>query len=866
MNQQISMTELTPRVRHYLDALQKTINEGGSAESKHAELVAIFPENKVDLDAALREIERMREMIFEVGPRIADRLIEQDRRPWYTGPNQHDRYWPRYEQHLLEERGWSDSVVQAIDEASTQILSNCGDPSRPKFDIRGLVIGHVQSGKTANFTGVIAKAADRNYRLVIVLSGITNSLRQQTQERIEEDLVQYSPDNWQTWTTVENDIGVLPISVGAMLNSPDQRNLVIAKKNAHCLECLLEMLRRAGKSTLASVPVLIIDDECDQAGVNSSRKEDEPTRINGQLRELLALLPRKTYIGYTATPYANVLIHPGYPEDLYPRNFIISLPTPKGYFGSERLFGRDLIDAESEERGIEGLDVIRNVDDQELDQLIPERSTREEFYLEVTRSLREAILYYWTATAAREFRKDHGHSCMLIHNTPYVAPQLNAKSVVEDFCSHIQSELEGEGRQILLDEFRRIWQCEMGAVDSRDFGHTPVDFTDLLPFLVDVVQRTLVAVENSESDERLDLSGERKRIIVIGGNVLARGLTIDGLIVSFFVRPSGQYDSLMQMGRWFGYRPGYEDLPRIWIDRRLQAFFRDISTTDAEIRQQIKLYGETGVTPLSLALRIRTHPELKVTSPARMASAVTREVSFGGNVIQTRRFSHRDSDWLNTNWEAGARLLINAVNTAAEQERHILRSVPVAAVQEFFQSYRVHQSLPALQSHLILGYINRREVDLKHWNIAVVTGDGKSAQRVDFGPFSNLNPIIRSRMKVGPSDNIADIKALMSRQDLVVDLPAASSTRPDSRVDALKLRKSVLPNNPPLLLLYPIDPFSAPVRNSSEREPLDAIAPVLGIGLYIPAVSADGEVLEHDYVQADLGSLGGEETGGEYVD
>lgn len=861
------MSELTPRVRHYLEALQKAINEGRSAENKHAELVAIFPESKADLDAALREIERMREMIFEVGPRIADRLIEQHKRRWYTGPNQHDKYWPLYERHLLEERGWSDNVVQSIDEASTQILSNCGDPSRTQFDVRGLVIGHVQSGKTANFTGVIAKAADRNYRLVIVLSGITNSLRQQTQERIEADLVQYSPDNWQTWTTVENDVGVLPISVGAMLNSPGQRNLVVAKKNAYCLECLLEMLRKAGRSTLAGVPVLIIDDECDQAGVNSSRKEDEPTKINGQLRELLALLPRKTYIGYTATPYANVLIHPGYPEDLYPRDFIISLPTPKGYFGSERLFGRDLIDAESEDGMIEGLNVIRNVDDEELDQLIPDRSTREEFNLEVTESLREAILYYWAATAAREFRNDHGHSCMLIHTTPYVAPQLNARKVVEKFCTDIQNELDGKNRQNRLDDFERIWQREMDAVDSLALGRHPVDFNNLLPFLDQVVRRTSVAVENSESDERLDLSGEGKRIIVIGGNVLARGLTIDGLLVSFFVRRSGQYDSLMQMGRWFGYRGGYEDLPRVWMGEQLQSFFRDISTTDAEIRQQIKLYGETDATPLSLALRIRTHPELKVTSAARMASAVTANVSFGGNVIQTRRFLHRDRDWLTDNWNAGARLLEGAVEAAAEQERHVLRSLPVDVVREFFRSYRVHESHPMLQSHLILGYIDRRGTDLARWNVAVITGDGKSDQRVNLGPFTNLIPIVRSRLKVGPSDNVADIKALMSRQDLVVDLPAASSTQPSSRVDALRLRKSVLPNDPPLLLLYPIDAFSAPVRNSSEREPLDAVAPVLGIGLYIPAVSADEKVLEHDYVQADLRSLGVvNEPGDGYVD
>ncbi|MCZ8099851.1 MAG: endonuclease, partial [Burkholderiales bacterium] len=339
-------------------------------------------------------------------------------------------HWPALKGFLLNEKNWHEDDVRGIDEASNEVVSlleNPRDPARSQFSCRGLVVGHVQSGKTANMTAVIAKALDAGYDTVIVLAGLTNKLRHQTQLRLYSDLVRRNPLNWQVLTANEVDRDFRAPAQGGFLSHSDKAQLAVVKKNVSPLDELRNAINETFPAVLRQLRVLVIDDECDQASVNSARGELDMTAINQRIRELLSLMPAVTYVGYTATPFANVLINPYRVDgqeldDLYPRDFITALPKPGRYFGTEQLFGKPPVDAENIRPAEEGLDMIRDVPNADESGLQPRsRRERDAFQPAMTPSLETAILYFLGCCAARRAR-GHGdhHMTMLVHTSAYV--------------------------------------------------------------------------------------------------------------------------------------------------------------------------------------------------------------------------------------------------------------------------------------------------------------------------------------------------------------------------------------------------------------------------------------------------------------
>ncbi|MCE8471380.1 endonuclease, partial [Rhodovulum sulfidophilum] len=270
----------------------------------------------------------------------------------------------------LKTKGWEPDTVRSLDDASSEVVSLLGNPNEETFACRGLVVGYVQSGKTANMTAVMAKAVDAGYNLAIVLGGVTNKLRQQTQDRFERDVLRYR-SRWQLYTTSDRDF-VQPANGGFTMPAEGHAQLVVMKKEGSRLKQLRRTIDRTPAAIMRKLKVLLIDDECDQASVNSSRGEFDMTRINEEIRRVLKALPAVSYVGYTATPFANVFINP-YPhgvgedlDDLYPRDFITALERPSGYFGAHEVFGSDSDDDDSRER-----DMIRILSEDEPDQLRP---------------------------------------------------------------------------------------------------------------------------------------------------------------------------------------------------------------------------------------------------------------------------------------------------------------------------------------------------------------------------------------------------------------------------------------------------------------------------------------------------------------
>ena len=790
--------------------------------------------------------------IVEVNPPA----IRNARSTWYAGPQKNDKNWTALKRYFLEEDHWSEARLNSVDQSSSKVMALTPCPTADgAWQGKGLVVGYVQSGKTTNFTSVIAKAADCGYRLVIVLSGIHNGLRRQTQERLVTQLSAFNPDSWPPLTTPVRDFKKPPMSVAQLLQpGSTSTGLAVVKKHKSPLKHLVAWLGEADEQhALSSLPTLIIDDEADQAGVQTNT-------INPLLKELLEVLPRATYIGYTATPFANVLIDPK-AEDLYPEDFIVNLPRPSGYFGPERIFGRDLLPEEDPRVPLDGHDMVRIIDERELDDLRPKnRAAVPAFKPQVTDSLRDAMRWFWMATATRRARGDIGHSTMLVHTTLRSGVHEQFKLPLVEERDSIRQRLSTDEEQ-LKSEFKSLWDRETMRVRAEEFGEglKPVSFQSMWAELSDVVGATRVIVDNCYSDDRLDYSTPSQVAVAIGGNTLSRGLTLEGLVVSLFVRSATAYDTLLQMGRWFGYRTGYEDLPRIWMTEDLRHQFRHLAMVEHEIRQDIEYLETQNLTPLEFGVRIQTHPKLSIT--AKMGAAAPDSASYGGQRLQTRYFRVEDAEWLQKNLAAADRLVakVRADNPGDEPlngEDHpesgsrLFRGVAPEHVLAFLEEYQVHTESPEMAPRFLTKYITRklRVDELQNWNVAVMAGPVRDDESSVTLGGRNFRTLVRSRLPEH-KDDAADIKSLMSKEHRALDLTSYDPTAFRKKSErALRDLRTDEPGRPALLVIYPIDRFSPPVNEESGRLPLDAKNEVIGIGLVFP----DSISGERSYVSVEL--------------
>lgn len=773
---------------------------------------------------------------------------------WYSGVQPVDVVWPRLRKRLEQQLPLD--AVESIHDSSDRVLAELGAPAIPGREIRGLVLGFVQSGKTTNFMSVIAKAADRGYRFFIILSGITENLRSQTQERVDEMLID---DNKQfvSLTGPDSDFEA-PDQLGKIVSSSEMRLIAVVKKNPHRLRRLLQWLRSAQRDADA-FPILIIDDEADQASIDVG--QGRRSRINSLIRQILEF-ERAGYVAYTATPFANVLIDPQNTNDLYPKDFIVDLPKPRNYFGSAELFGRGLLETD-ESRPSEGLDVIRSIPDEDVDDVRQPRGKGavEDWQPQVPGSLRSAIRWFILATAARRVRGEGNiHSTMLVHTSMLSRAH-------EKLADAVTSVLDDEQRSVSnperLNALRDLWGSESGAIDPTDFNNSEVSFGELQAELGSVLADLHVIVDNFRSTDRLHYSKKPQVVVVIGGNTLSRGLTLEGLVVSYFVRASSSYDSLLQMGRWFGYRKAYEDLQRIWMTDELNEFFVDLATVEEEFRQFVKQY-EFGTTPSEVRPVIRTHPTLLVAARNKTKSSQKVFVSLSNEILQTILFKHRDAEWLATNKEATSRLLTASEaavgpwgSSVMSSSAKLFRDVPGEVVIDFLDEYEFHPSATRMRGDLIKKYISKQNSvgSLNTWNIAVMSSSSSDKPEVELAPGRTVKPVERSRMKNQHSEH-ANIRTLIGSMDRLVDLDIAGGAKDDivgkkhTAPEKNKLREDLVGDRG-LLLIYPIARDSAPKLDYSEvderyrKTSLDAVDDVIGVAFQFPKAHNVGAAVEY---------------------
>ncbi|KUJ36157.1 endonuclease [Streptomyces sp. NRRL F-5122] len=636
--------------------------------------------------------------LIPVAKEAAPVVIRETRRDWYSRQSLTGRswYWPAYAR-LLAAKGWNEAAVAGLDEASDRVVELLADPTdEAAYQSKGLVVGYVQSGKTANFTGVIAKAVDAGYRLVIVLGGTLNLLRAQTQRRLDmelvgrENILRGAPDHESDYaddpawiqgkflthgalpstlggvdivrmTTRDNDYKSLLQGIVALefekqepaLPLYEARNLhrssarlMVVKKNKTVLAKLVKDLNKI-KTPLGEIPVLIIDDESDEASVNTSnlsKPDAERTAINEKISELLRMLPRAQYVGYTATPFANVFIDPSDAEDIFPKDFIISLPRPAGYMGVQ-----DFHDLDSnplpQQRTVANSNEKAHVRDIVLNDE------------EDDSCLRQAIDMFVLTAAMKLYREANGlgdryfqHHTMLIHESVRTHDHRELLALATRLW--YESGYTGAAGHARL---RALFDTDIAPVShARAEGEAvPASFDELMPFVGAAYMRIggddkpIIVVNGDKDIETGEADFDKRSIwkILIGGQKLARGFTVEGLTVSYYRRRATNASTLMQMGRWFGFRRGYRDLVRLYVGREetsgakeidLYQAFEAICRDEEAFRAQLEQYarpidGEAQITPAQVPPLVSQHlPWLKPTSPNKMFNARLVEVRTPG--------------------------------------------------------------------------------------------------------------------------------------------------------------------------------------------------------------------------------------------
>ncbi|VVO42192.1 Z1 domain-containing protein [Pseudomonas fluorescens] len=856
---------ISPQLAGWVDQIRRALPEAESIDGAIAivkrSVESMFGELTSLHEELLQEAEKIIRKDYEQVEILRNISIFSKRPDWYFGPKPKDSHWPALEGYVIQEKGWNIETVKSMNVSSSEVISLIENPHKDKFSCRGLVLGYVQSGKTANMTAVIAKAIDAGYNTVIVLAGLTDKLRQQTQRRLESDVVKRLPERWNLLTSDQGDFRGLT-NGGFPRLAQDNAQIAVVKKNVAPLNRLLETISSTHKLNLQRLKVLLIDDECDQASVNSASKELDITSINMLIRKIVNFIPCISYVGYTATPFANVLINP-YPvdgsglDDLYPKDFITSLPLPLDYFGAERLFGRAPVNSDAESPDEQPLNMIRAVSAQDSALLQPPSiKLKDSFFPKIPPSLEDALLYFLMCCAARCTRgHEHQHMTMLVHTSPFVIMHERVASVMEAWLQKNRASILLPSSPIRL-RMKNLWVSESTLVPSKLLTtYDPVNFDVLENHLPHVISELNFAIENGSSSDRIDYTKPARIYVVVGGSILARGLTLEGLMVSYFLRSSTrQYDTLLQMGRWFGYRHNYEDLPRLWMPKDLSKSFRDLAAIEAEIRDDISQY-KNRMTPTDFAVRIRTLPGMTITAATKMRAAKSCDLSYSGKHVQSIRLNYLNEKEIHSNWQAAAELLTQASqfgDLADIDQRKLYLEVPQALVVKFLRSYTLHDSRHDLGTRALLAYIENSVPALMKWNVGVFETVNGQSSKLPLGALGHVK--MANRSVLDTSGEIANIKALMSRRDVIFDCPTDQKPTADDW-STLKAFRESLVGEIPLIIIYPINRNSKPTDPNTHRSALNAQGDLIGIGIIFPGDEQAGG----GYVSVSLDAISADE-------
>lgn len=691
-------------------------------------------------------------------------VITKDHRPWLADkrPGIDFYYWNRLRKYYLETGALPSHVLATLDSDTDEILDQCGDPKDERYGaVRGMVMGNVQSGKTTNYSALICKAADAGYRVIILLAGITNSLRSQTQERLDDTFIgkvsmfgavaqQSLPiqsyavtrriPSYGTSRVADFSVGRDGIYFG--LAGHQEPMIFITKKNKAILERLAEWIDKQAETGGYDLPLLLIDDEADNASINTASNPKLTTAINGIIRQILSRFPRAAYVGYTATPFANIFIDPETTEDmetddLFPGNFIKALDPPTNYAGSHRIFreGGDLRKR-----------MVRIIDDYRA--LLPLKHKSGDVVSEIPDSLRHAIRVFCVTRAIRVLQgKRTAHCSMMINVSRFNAIQDQVVGLVYKYLSDIK-DATAVHASLPPDEIDDEVMDDLRASFLKEFGDSGLEWNELLGALDDGVQSIEVRTINMRGG-KLDYSLHKSQglhVIAVGGLALSRGLTLEGLTVSYLLRNASASDTLMQMARWFGFRPGYEEYCRLYLPQMSFDHYEFVDDATEELRSEVKRMQAARRTPRDFGLKVRQSPlAIRVTAANKMRTAKLLTIAQSYSARHIEGFALPNDQAIGSQNRSEVTNFLLALGNPIEKEKGYIRwSATGQDVLALLRRFRFseHPDLSVISdTSLFEDYIGDRLNDeLKTWDVVL-----PMRQSGDLIKFADQNVSLRSR-------------------------------------------------------------------------------------------------------------------------
>ncbi|MCP4986315.1 MAG: Z1 domain-containing protein [Colwellia sp.] len=802
----------------------------------------------------------------------------QEKFGWFKEDN--TTYRTRYLTYL-KDKGRTEGEVNSTASSSLKIIKKFGNPKEESFFRKGLVVGNVQSGKTENFNGVLNSAIDMGYRLIIVLSGIMEDLRVQTQRRLHEDVVGFYENGKRlgvakvkTFGDEEDHPEVKQINVptsvdsdfdvnmrDARFNLNQQTNVLVCKKNTAVLANLLIFLDKniaEGGSGKLDIPLLIIDDEADNASLNNygSKGAKFATEVNARIRAILCMFNKKVYLGYTATPFANVLQDRNEePEDnfkftnrkveyefpvvgnLFPDDFIELLTPSNQYLGAKNFFATQ----HSEENKVISLlpkPVNDHLDDfptrfdkeTELPTSSKGKGTRsaqktDDYPQKLPQSLEDAVMCFIISCAIRASRRKElvyspfyqPHNTMLIHVSLFTSWQGRTKELLDKYIKNIKARLEIENKhsaKTIYSTFENKWDQYYAYIIENIKSELPSEYIDnylsvrtfeeIKGLLFKAVSDIEVKAINSETGDKLiypsKKSGIEKKYIAVGGNRLSRGFTLEGLTINYFLRETNYADTLLQMGRWFGYRPGYIDCCKLFTTAKCLDKFNQTSLIVEDLEQRfIDMNRDPHVKPFDYGLRVLNNPKvIKITRPSMLKNSKDVKWSYSDHLIQTTQFKIENKR-LNSAW-GDLTQFINKYQDSFEYKRNpksnkleyvALNASPaiVFDVLRMKNSFNIDETSEEEYFKSEIDFIKKcngqKNAQLNKWTVAIKTGgEGHDVLTKAFGLDENLSTNVRS----GPSSQATQYRDSFENEHVFV---AGGATRNIISKNDMKLRLSI---------------------------------------------------------------------------
>lgn len=660
-------------------------------------------------------------------------------------------HWDRYKNHLTVAKHFPKEVIKVLEEKTLfSLMSYLGNPKDDSaFSVRGLVVGDVQSGKTSNYLGLVTKAADAGYKVIFILTGTIESLRKQTQQRVEEGFI-----GWDSFNGVAVGVGrgdPTPkafTSRGKDFVGTDNQNttyklsnystepmIFVLKKNVSVLKKVYSSLRNintTASQTKINYPALVIDDEADNASINTNKPDNDPTKINKYIRSLLSLFTRSSYVGFTATPFANVFISYDkedemLKDDLFPRDFIYALKSPSNYCGPKKYF-------------VDKNDNIQFIEDSD-ENVFPMKHKKEWDGDKLFDSLYEALRTFLLANAIRDIRdvEKNTHRSMLINMSRFTKVQSVIMDIVQSYVDEVKRNVKQTHKfpkayaltNPIIKDLKKTFDKQFS---SFQYSLDGVTWDEVFAQLYDAISKIKIVVVNSgknSSKLNYDDNKDGLRVIAVGGLALSRGLTLEGLMTSYFYRNTSTFDVLMQMGRWFGYREGYDDLCRIWLTKTSYSYYKYIYKSTEALTSDIRTMGLEKRKPEDFGIRVMNDSiDLGITAANKMRNTMHKVIrkSFFGSLFETPYIS-RNLDDVENNIDSTLAFLnkISKGQRDSKVNQHpYFRNIKYDDVKELVDSLIIPtENDTYFDKKQIQSFMKKNQDDIQLFDVLVIGGSQK---------------------------------------------------------------------------------------------------------------------------------------------